>query len=359
MASTRSGTHRTVITRLLPALVVTGAVAGCSTASGASEEATERSAELVVQVTSVHEETGMTLLEGPTFDADGKLLVVDVTAPPEEPNVLRVDTDSQEVSPVFTDDSSAYTSAQFSPRDDRLYLTDFVGGKIDSVTPDGQDPTTFFSGEVDGALMNPDDLAFDEDGNMYVSDSAGFSDPYWQAQGRVVRIDGETAEATVLADELPSPNGISFDEDFSGLWVSQYTANRIDYLGLDEDRTEVETAHHAIHFDGGKSQIDSNAVDAEGNVYQAVHGQPSIHVYGSTGEHLTTVSVPEDDAEGLDTATNLAIEPGTTDAYMTVSGDDGGGAARPATAARLPDPSSDRRSPQDQAGGRQAWAAFS
>lgn len=325
MASNPRGTRRTAITRLLPVLAVTSTIAGCSTAPGTGEEQeTERSAELLVQVTSVHEETGMTLLEGPTFDADGTLLVVDVTAPPGEPKVLRVDTDSREVTPVFTDEASVYTSAQFSPHDDRLYLTDFLGGKIDSITSEGEDPTTFFSGEVDGTLMNPDDLAFDEDGNMYVSDSAGFSDPYWEAKGRVVRIDRGTAEATVLADELPSPNGISFSVDFDGLWVSQYTANRVDYFGLNEDGTEVETAHPAIHFDGGTSQIDSNAVDAAGNVYQAVHGQPSIFVYSPTGEHLTTVSVPDDAPEGLDTATNVAIEPGTTDAYMTVSGDDGG-----------------------------------
>lgn len=310
---------------MLAVIAVAGVLAGCSATSATStEQETERTAELLVQVTSVHEETGMTLLEGPTFDADGKLIVVDVTAPAGEPKVLRVDTDSQEVTPVFTDEASAYTSAQFSPHDDRLYLTDFTGGKIDSITPEGEDPTTFFSGEVDGTPMHPDDLAFDESGNMYVSDSTGFSDPSWESQGRVVRIDRDTAEATVLADELPAPNGISFSEDYAGLWVSQYTANRVDYLALNEDGTEVETAHPAIHFDGGTSQVDSNAVDAEGNVYQAVHGQPRIHVYSSTGEHLTTVSIPSEDADGLDTATNVAIAPGTTDAYMTVSGENGG-----------------------------------
>ncbi|WP_017589624.1 SMP-30/gluconolactonase/LRE family protein [Nocardiopsis ganjiahuensis] len=325
MAPNRRAARRTAITRLLPALALTSAVAGCSTAVGEhDEQETERTAELLVQVTSVHEETGMTLLEGPAFAADGTLLLVDVTAPPGEPKVLRVDTGTQEVTPVFTNETSAYTSAQFSPHDDRLYLTDIAGGRIDSITSEGEDPTTFFSGEVDGKPMLPDDLAFDEDGNMYVSDTTGFSDPYWEPQGRVVRIDRETAEATVLADELPAPNGISFNEDFSALWVSQYAANRVDHLTLDEDRTEVETAHPALHFDGGESQIDSNAVDAEGNVYQAVHGQPSIYVYGPTGRHLTTVSVPADAAGGLDSATNIAIEPGTTDAYMTVSGEDGG-----------------------------------
>ncbi|TDQ54360.1 SMP-30/gluconolactonase/LRE family protein [Actinorugispora endophytica] len=312
--------------RALSLLVLAGAVTGCSgaAATGADQEPGERTAGLLVQVTSVHEETGTTLLEGPAFAPDGGLVLVDVTAPAGEPKVLRVDTDSREVVPVFTNEDSAYTSAQFSPFDGRLYLTDFAGGGIDSVTPEGDDHTTFFSGDVDGAPMRPDDLAFDEAGNMYVSDSTGFSGPAWEARGRVVRIDRDTAEATVLAKDLPAPNGISFDEDFSGLWVGQYAANRVDHYTLGGDGTEVETSHAAIHFDGGTSRVDSIAVDAAGNLYQAVHGQPRIFVYGSTGEHLATVSVPADDADGLESATNVAIAPGTTDAYMTVSGGDGG-----------------------------------
>lgn len=320
---------RATTTRALAALLLVGTAAGCS---GPAPEATEQgaagqdelTARLLTRVTSVHEETGMTLLEGPVFTPDGSLLVVDVPAPAGEPKVLRVDTDTEEVSTVFTDDTGAYTSAQFGPLDDRLYLTDFAGGAIVSMTAAGEDPEVFFSGDVDGSPMNPDDLAFDEAGNMYVSDSTGYDAPAWEERGRVVRIDGETAEATVLAQDLPAPNGIAFTPDHSGLWVGLYGAGRVDHYELNEDGTEVSTSHAAIHFDGGTSRIDSIAVDADGNLYQAVHGQPRIFVYSSTGEHLTTVNVPEEAASGLDTATNVAIEPGTTDAHMTVSGKDGG-----------------------------------
>lgn len=320
---------RAATTRVFAALLLVGTAAGCSDpvpeATG-QETAGEGglTAELLTQVTSVHEETGMTLLEGPVFAPDGSLLVVDVPTPAGEPKVLRVDTDTEEVSTVFTDDTGAYTSAQFGPLDDRLYLTDFAGGGIVSMTAEGEDPEVFFSGDVDGEPMNPDDLTFDEAGNMYVSDSAGYDAPAWEERGRVVRIDGETAEATVLSEDLPAPNGIAFTPDHSGLWVGLYGANRVDHYELNEDGTEVLTSHAAIHFDGGTSRIDSIAVDADGNLYQAVHGQPRIFVYSSTGEHLTTVNVPEEAASGLETATNVAIEPGTTDAYMTVSGADGG-----------------------------------
>lgn len=307
-------------------LVLTGC--GTDTGSGGLEEAAAATgadrtirAQKVMQLTKVHPETGMTLLEGPAFDADGNLIVVDVTAPAGEPKVLRVDVKKKTSRQVHTDDRGTYTSAQFSPYDGRIYLTDFSHGEIVSMAPDGSDPRTFFSGEVDGAAMNPDDLAFDQEGNLYVSDSRGMSEG--EAKGRVVRIDRGGKNATVLADELAAPNGISFDTEYRGLWVSELTQNRVSYLRLD-GKGQVVSRHTAIRVDGGIAQTDSIAVDADGNLYQALHGRPAMAVYDRHGERLATVEVPARAAGGLESATNVAITPGGTKAYMTVSGPAGG-----------------------------------
>ncbi|KOV35623.1 SMP-30/gluconolactonase/LRE family protein [Streptomyces sp. XY152] len=322
--------------RRLPIRSLTGlaaigllALTGCGTDTGGasvnpaaagSADRTVR-AQKVIQLTKVHPETGMTLLEGPTFDADGNLLVVDVTAPAGEPKVLRVDVRKKTSHQLHTDDRGTYTSAQFSPYDGRVYLTDFSHGEIVSLAPDGSDPRTFFSGEVDGAPMNPDDLAFDRDGNLYISDSRGMSEG--EAKGRVIRIDREGKNATVLADELAAPNGISFDTEYRGLWVSELTQNRVSYLLLD-GKGEVASQHTAIRVNGGIAQTDSIAVDADGNLYQALHGRPAMAVYDRHGERLATIEVPARAAEGLESATNVAITPGGTKAYMTVSGPAGG-----------------------------------
>ncbi|MGW4734580.1 SMP-30/gluconolactonase/LRE family protein [Streptomyces shenzhenensis] len=305
------------------------ALTGCGTqtggsaidaAAGAGGDRTIR-AQKVMRLTQVHEQTGMTLLEGPVLDEDGKLLVVDVTAPAGEPKVLRVDVRKKTSRKVHTDDRGAYTSAQFSPYDGRIYLTDFSHGDIVSLAPDGSDVRTFFSGEVDGARMNPDDLAFDQEGNLYISDSRGMSEG--EAKGRVVRIDRAGKDATVLADDLAAPNGISFDVDYRGLWFSELTQNRISYLLLD-GAGKVLSRHTAIRVDGGIAQTDSIAVDADGNLYQGLHGRPAMAVYSKNGERLATVEVPARAAEGLESATNVAITPGGTKAYMTVSGPAGG-----------------------------------
>ncbi|WP_030183021.1 SMP-30/gluconolactonase/LRE family protein [Streptomyces violaceorubidus] len=314
----------------LTALAALGlpALAGCGTqAAGAPRDPGTTAggrtvrAHQVMRLTEVHEQTGTTLLEGPVFTEDGELLVVDVTAPAGEPKVLRVNVRKKTSQPVHTDARGTYTSAQFSPYDGRIYLTDFSHGDIVSLAPDGGDPRTFFSGEVDGARMNPDDLAFDREGNLYLSDSRGMSEG--EAKGRVVRIDRTGKEATVLAHGLTSPNGISFDADYRGLWFSELTQNRVSYLLLD-GKGRVASRHTAIRVDGGIAQTDSIAVDADGNLYQGLHGRPAMAVYDKYGRRLATVEVPDRAARGLESATNVAITPGGTKAYMTVSGPSGG-----------------------------------
>ncbi|UED87569.1 SMP-30/gluconolactonase/LRE family protein [Streptomyces profundus] len=277
-------------------------------------------AQQVMRLTEPHQRTGMTLLEGPTFDEDGHLIVVDVTAPAGEPKVIRVNVEERTARTLLTDDRAAYTSAQFSPHDGRLYLTDYAHGEIVSVGPDGGDPRVFFDGEVDGARMNPDDLAFDQEGNLYVSDSLGLSEG--EPLGRVVRVDRDGGEATVLATGLAATNGISFDAGYEGLWISELLENRISYLRLDAGGTAA-SRHTAVRVDGGIAQTDSIAVDADGNLYQGLHGRPAMLVYSRHGEHLATVEVPADH-DGLGSATNVAITPGGTTAYLTVSGPAGG-----------------------------------
>ncbi|MFE4667569.1 SMP-30/gluconolactonase/LRE family protein [Streptomyces sp. NPDC056716] len=305
----------------------TAALTGCGTDPAAASRAAEAGgtdrivrAQEVMRLTSVHEESGMTLLEGPVFDPAGQLIVVDVTAPAGAPKVLSVDVQRRTARGIFTDGPGYYTSAQFSPFDGRLYLTDFVQGTIISLKPDGSAPQTFFDGEVDGARMNPDDIAFDREGNLYISDSLGMMEGV--NRGRVVRLDRSGESATVLADGLAATNGISFDADYRGLWISELTENRISYLLLDAQGS-VLSRHTAMQVDNGIAQTDSIAVDADGNLYQALHGRPAMVVYDRHGERLATVEIPAG-TEGLTSATNVAIRPGSTTAYMTVSGSAGG-----------------------------------
>jgi len=194
-----------------------------------------------------------------------------------------------------------------------------VGSAIRSIAADGTDPQTVFEGEIDGSRMRPDDLAFGPDGSMYISDTTGLGGTSGDI-GRVIRVTPD-GDASVFAEGLPAPNGISFDENLAGLWVAQYNANRIDYLSLDAEGGLAE-AHEAIHIDAGRARVDSTAVDADGNIYQMFHNRTAVEVFDHDGAHLETIEVPDD--HDLSSATNIAIEPGTTNGVITVSGADGG-----------------------------------
>lgn len=319
-------------------LAVGALVAGCTADQSPDQDQPEsadervptvehQTAEQWAHLTTVHEETGMTLLEGPVIAPDGRLYLTDVTAPSGEGKVLALEREEPEAEPelIYTDVSSALTSAQFSPDDGRLYLTDFAGGRILSVTAEGEEMEVFFSGEVEGLRMSPDDISFDEEGNLYITDSSGYDDPYWDPSGRVIRIDAQGEDITVLADELPAPNGIAFTPEFDGLWVSHNTSNQIDYFSLSQDGTELESAHPAIQVDAGQAQVDSLAVDAEGNLYVGHHNRAAVLVFTPEGELAQTIEADHETSEtDVSSATNIAIDEGTTDGYMTVSGDSGG-----------------------------------
>lgn len=328
----KSSRRYRVTTTAAGVLTVGALAAGCVPDQGDNESSRTQDeriqmAEQWAQLTTPHEETGMTLLEGPVIGADDRLYVTDVTAPPGGPKVFALDLTDADAEPevVYTDESSAITSAQFSPVDERLYLTDFAGGRILSLSPEGGDMEVVFSGDIDGRGMYPDDISFDAEGNLYVTDSTGFDKPYWEASGRVIRIDADTQEAAVLGEDFPAPNGIAFTPDFDGLWVSHNMSNQIDYFSLSEDGAEVTTAHPAIQVDGGQATVDSLAVDAEGHLYVGHHDRAAVNVYDPNGVLLETVEADQEDSgTDVSSATNLAIEEGTTNGYMTVSGDSGG-----------------------------------
>ncbi|MGH3372183.1 MAG: hypothetical protein ACRDPR_19530, partial [Nocardioidaceae bacterium] len=98
----------------LAGALVAGGLAAPSGAVAHAHWPREIVAEQVVKATSPHPGLNMTLLEGPTFGADGDLYFVDVVASSPAPKVLRLDTASRDVSAFFIDEAGAYTSAQWS-----------------------------------------------------------------------------------------------------------------------------------------------------------------------------------------------------------------------------------------------------
>jgi lactonase len=313
------------------------AVVPCALAAGPSkDQATSQgnAGVRVVNATKVKKVVGLdpigpfatiighsTALEGGVFGPGGELYFVDTTAPAGKPKVLRLNLKTKKVSGVYTDKSSAFVSIQFDPINGKAYLADIAGGKIDRMNADGSDFQTVVSGPVAGEKMAPDDIAFDPDGNMFVTDMKGTP---WEPEGRVLRFDADGLHPSVLLSGLASPNGISFNLDYSALWIGELNGQQEDYLKLDETHHTLVGSYVGMRYSTGVGQFDSNSVDAVGNVYQCINGSAEIVVWSQYGKLLRIIKIPQKLPKPQLVVTNMAIKPGTRDGYALVGGQNGG-----------------------------------
>ncbi len=88
------------------------------------------------------------------------------------------------------------------------YVVNDVGrGELVRITPEGAQ-TAILSG-----LNYPNGLTVDSDGFIYVSE---------QSAGRVRRVDAETGNYEIIAEDLYNPNGLTFSPDFQTLYIGSF-----------------------------------------------------------------------------------------------------------------------------------------
>jgi lactonase len=256
------------------------------------------------------------LFEGGAFGPEGNFIFANVFAKAGEPKLISLDPKTKKSKGIYTDKTGVYTSTQFDSKGN-LWVTDYTG-KIDKLQPDGSGFTTTYSGKFAEAS---DDISFDKQGNMFVTDTDGSP---WKPTGEVALFDPQGKNPKTFMGGLASPNGISFTPDYEHLWVSEYTGQRENYLTLGKDHTSLAEAQVGMHGSPGIGHFDSNLVDSAGNIYQCVNEDGEILVWNPHGELLETIKIKQNLGAPEMSATNLAIKPGTDTAYVVVGGNAGG-----------------------------------
>ena len=242
--------------------------------------------------------TGCRWAEGPVYFGDGRFLLWS-----DIPNdrIMRWDETDGSVS-VFRQ-SANNANGHTRDRQGRLVSCEHVGRRITRTEPDGR--ITVLADNYQGKRLNsPNDIVVKSDGNIWFTDPPyGIMSEYEGDQAEsdlgasyVFRIDGDSGEVTIVADDFDKPNGIAFSPDESILYVADTGASHdpdgprhIRALDVSADGASLSNSRVFATCDNGL--FDGFRCDTDGNVWTSA--ADGVHCYLPDGTLIGKVLIPE------------------------------------------------------------------
>ena len=219
-------------------------------------------------------------LEGPCFDDDGNLFVVDIP----HGRVLRV-TPAGDWTLVAEYDGEPNGLALHP--DGRLFVTDCRRGLLSVDVRTGAVGDVLARRNAEG-FKGLNDLAFARSGDLYFTDQGqtGLHDP----SGRVFRLRADGRLDLLIANG-PSPNGLVLSPDETVLFVAMTRDNAIWRVPLQPDGSVTKVGRFCtFHGTGGP---DGLAIDEAGNLFVAHVSLGSVFVVNPDGETIARLRSPQ------------------------------------------------------------------
>jgi gluconolactonase len=217
-------------------------------------------------------------LEGPSFDRDGNLYVVDIP----HGRIFRVS--PQGVFDLVAEYDGEPNGLKIH-KDGRILVTDYRNG-IMRVDPSGGGVDRLLDRRWSEHFKGVNDLFFAANGDLYFTDQGqtGLHDPTgrvyrWTPQGRLELVIGVA----------PSPNGLVMNAEETILYVAMTRANAVWRLPLMPDLT-VSKVGVFVQLSGGLGGPDGMALDSAGNLVVCHAGMGSVWVFSRTGRPLYEVT---------------------------------------------------------------------
>ncbi len=221
-------------------------------------------------------------LEGPSFDRDGNLYCVDIC----HGRILRCDAKGEFF--VVADYDGEPNGLKIH-KDGRIFIADHARGIL------VLDPV---SGKIEDFLTRPgleqffgvNDLHFASNGDLYFTDQgqSGLHAPY----GRLF-CHRTTGELDCLISNIPSPNGLVFNETEEQLYLAVTRMNAVWRVRfLPGGRTVVKTGTF-IQLSGGLAGPDGLALGEGGELIIGHMGLGTVWVMSPLGEPMMRIRSPE------------------------------------------------------------------
>jgi gluconolactonase len=218
-------------------------------------------------------------LEGPSFDRDGNLLVVDIA----HGRIFRI-TPAGEWSLFARYDGEPNGMAIH--RDGRVFVTDGANGIVvfDPATAAWQ---VVCGGSEQGPFKGPNDLTFAANGDIYFTDQGetGYQDP----TGCLYRMHADGTGLQRIIGNVPSPNGLLLTEDEHAVLLAVTRDNSIWRVPMRASGEPYKVGKF-IQLSGSLgSGPDGMAMDQAGNIAVAHAGFGSVWLFDRFGEPMLRI----------------------------------------------------------------------
>jgi gluconolactonase len=214
-------------------------------------------------------------IEGPCFDKDGNLYVVNY----QKDGTIGIITPDKKVSLFLTlPQGSTANSIKFDSKGN-MYLADFSAHNVLKVNMKNKKVSIYAHND---GFNQPNDLCINSKNQLFASD------PNWkEGTGKIWRID-KGGKAVLLDDKMGTTNGIELSPDERILYVNESVQKKIWAFDVDFDGNISNKRLFAEFPDFG---FDGMKCDKEGNLYVTRYGKGTIAILSPKGELLREVQL--------------------------------------------------------------------
>jgi gluconolactonase len=217
-------------------------------------------------------------LEGPSFDRDGNLYVVDIPYG----RIFRV---SPEGKFALIAEYDGEPNGLKIHKDGRIFVADYKNGVL-LLDPKRGELTTVVNRRWSERFKGPNDLFFAANGDLYFTDQGqtGFQDP----TGRLYRYNLSTDRLDLLLSVIPSPNGLVMNVEENAIFVAVTRGNCVWRMPILSDGGVTKVGLF-VQLSGSLGGPDGLAMDEAGDLVVAHAGLGVVWLFDRLGQPIGRV----------------------------------------------------------------------